>query len=307
MPTAQEFINNARASGYSDADIAQFLTKTETLDKKQRQALDLLSNTTRELDPDMQRLVNEAARSTNLKGETGDRVRSALKSAATIGGTALAAYAAGGPIASAISGLGQAAQEIGGDEPPQPEGGPQPEPQPGGAPGGQDEGGLIQDLLGKAGQAIGTPSMRDLVTLYNTYRRRGGAHTLAQFASNVMKNMARQEGQGGQAQAGVELPEPLQQEALKAFEITGNPSEASMLAAQNVLFPKHPLNNLAKTIQKRAGRDLTELFSEFLSTVAQGAQQPQQDPQGQQVPGGMDFANLSDQQLFQLMQRRNLL
>lgn len=300
MTTAENFIQRARDQGYSDQAIKSFLMQSKKPGDKERKALGILERTPSP-DAETEALISERGMS-EPQAEQSQGSGMATKALSTAAGLGTA-YALGGPIAAGLQGAGQAAGAIAGEGE---EGAEDVSPE-------QQQGiGQVLFNLGKKGFQV--PSMKDAITLFNTYRRRGTAHTMAQFASLLMKNLSKEDAPEGQeagamaeGQEGVELPEPIRQEADQQASISPDITSAAVATASTLLSPGHKLRNLARTLQERSGMGLDQLIEQYLSSKM-GGQQPQQaQAQAQPQQAGVDLSSLSDQELDALMRQRGLL
>lgn len=308
MPTAEEFIQQARQQGYSDDAIRNFIQSVAPQNRKRKASLDILQGQPSTPSPSKVALAKSTGAS--LDGSSRGGIGSTLRRAAGVGIPAAAAFLGGGPIASAVAGA--VGQGIQGEEPqepdqPMPQGGPE-QPQP------QGGGGGIMDTI-KAG--IGQPNLRDAATLYNTYRRRGALHTGAQVVANFMRNVGRSQAQGGQAQQTepTNIPKPIMDRALSLFQRIQDPVTSAQATAAEVLGKGSSLRNLARTFEKKANTKLEDALVEVLSQISGAQAQPQnqapaaQAMQTNQAPAaqGMDLQSLSDAQLMQLARKRGIL
>jgi hypothetical protein len=286
MPTAEEFIQTATQAGYSRREIEAFLRRSNKMTPKQRQALELLRRMPETPDTLQEELISQTVpqEEESLIPPTARRIGTAALAA---GGAALL----GGPIAGAIGGM---AQGISPDEGEIPAEAPPPSPDGGGSFGG----------IG-----LHMPNLREFVTLYNTYRRRGGLQTLAQFISTQARAVARNVEQRVDAPEEVgRLPPDIEQAATDALQQTGAPDSAF-----NVVLPQVAqggrLFASAQRFQRQTGRRIEEALQEFFTAgAATGpAQAPPSPAQTAQPRGPGDLSQLSDSELQNIMRRRGLL
>ena len=115
------------------------------------------------------------------------------------------------------------------------------------------------------------------MALANTFRKRGLGQTLAQFGSQQAKRFA--DGAGGasatQTQQASQLPEPIARLAMETFQKLQDPVDAANAVGSQVMEAGHPLRNLARTFQQRAGVNIEDAIAQFLSGAAeQGVENP---------------------------------
>lgn len=269
MVSVAQFLERSMKGGYSADEIRNFLETAAKRDPKQKQALKLLDTAT-------DTMAKEEKSSKSL----GEVAGQAAKTAAGVAIPAALTYATAGPIAGAIGGMGaEAAGALGAGE----------------AMAGEAGAGLSQMLKNM--------NPKDLMNLWNTYQKKGAGATLAQFAQSQMKGKT-----GADAMAHVpELPPEIQKEALKDFQQQGNLEAASALTDFRILVSgRHPLKNLASSIERKSGRPFREIVFDFLSQQTGG--QPQQPPtQAQGMSQNGDLQSMPDDQLMALMKQRGLL
>lgn len=278
MSSPQAFIDRALSAGYTKDEISRFLQQAGTLKGKEKQAMEILRRSPSTMDFESQRIAGEA-----IRDPAGSGIGSALGTAAKVGVPLALGFAAGGPLISAAAeaigaagaaGLGAEAAGL-----------------------GAAESGL--GGLGGLGSVFSRPTGKEAVALANTFRKRGLGQTLAQFGSQQAKRFADREGGASatQAQQSSQLPEPIAQLAVETFQKLQDPVQTGNTVGFQVMEQGHPLRNLARTFQQRAGVNIEDAIAQFLSGAAeQGAENPTSS-----------LSEVSDSDLLALAKRMGIL
>lgn len=306
----QQFIDRAINAGYTKEEIAAFLRQSGSMQNKERQALEILSRQGANPDPESQRIAGEAT------GELGGSdIMGTLGTVAKTAVPLAVGAAAGAPL------LAAAGEALGGL----------------GAAGAAGAGAAEAAGAGGIGAALGSvlsrPTGKDAVSLFNTFRKRGAGHALAQLGSQQAKKFSQQAGAAGlgaaaagavQPQQGeiqrqpveavaqealapqtAELPQPLAQLAIQEFENFQDPVRAGQQVAMLALGEGHPLRNLARSFERQSGNTVENAVADFLAGQFGQQQGEQMAAQGAEIPES-DLSQLSDSELMALAQKMGI-